>query len=251
MPKRDAIVKFLDDLIQIDQISDISSNGLQIKGADEVNKIALATDAAMASYQKSVEAGCQMLVAHHGLIWGGIKYVTGRNHAHLEYMITNKLNLYAAHLPLDMHPKLGNNAKLAQMANLTDVIPFGDYHGIKLGFSGKLKTPATIESFTAMWDSTLPGKSTVLNFGPKEISTVAIVSGRDPSALTEAISKGIDCLVTGETNHTSFHEAKEAGIHVIYLGHYRSETVGVKAVGKELEKEFKIKTVFIDEPTGL
>ena len=108
MAKRDEIVLYLDDLLKIKEYEDSSVNGLQVQGKEEIAKIALSTDAAMDTYKKAVEQGAQMLLTHHGLIWEGIKSVTGRDYTHIKYLLDNGLNLYGCHLPLDAHPTLGN-----------------------------------------------------------------------------------------------------------------------------------------------
>jgi len=249
MAQRDRIVAFLDERLRVGEFDDASSNGLQVQGAKDVRKIALATDAALATYRRALEEGCQMIVAHHGLIWGGIDRVVGRDYDHLKLLLDNDLNLYAAHLPLDAHPEIGNNAVLARMLGLEDHRPFGAYHGMKLGFAGRLPAPTDLDSLARSLSRSLGGSPKTLGFGPDRIETVGVVSGRG-GVLEEAIADGLDCLVTGEGKHEEHHVALEGGLNVVYAGHYATETVGVKAVGEELEREFGVETVFIDVPTA-
>jgi dinuclear metal center YbgI/SA1388 family protein len=249
MADRDMIVGYLDERLDTASFEDASVNGLQVAGAREVSRVAVATDAAVATYRKAVAAGCQMIVAHHGLIWGGIRRVTGRARAHLEYLIRNDLNLYAAHLPLDAHPEIGNNALLASQAGLIGREPFGAYHGVPLGFMGRLPEPVSLEGLAAAWEARTGREPKVLAFGAPVVERVGIVSGRG-GVLGEAIERGLDCLITGEGIHEDHHAALEGGINVIYLGHYASETLGVRAVGDELAARFGVEPVFIDEPTA-
>lgn len=249
MANRNDIVFYLDERLDVAGCADRSHNGLQVQGRDTIKRIGLATDAALATYKKAVELDCDMLLTHHGLIWGGIPRVVDRDYEHIKYLIQNDLNLYGAHLPLDMHPELGNNAQLAALVNLEDTEPFGDYHGVPIGMSGKLKSPLTVAQLAEEFRSRLGGKPVTLDFGTDAIRTVAIVSGGGSSTLPEAIAIGVDCFVTGEGSQTDFHRALEGEINVIYIGHYYSETVGVKAVGAELEEKFDVETVFIDFPT--
>ena len=151
MPTRDELVTYLDELLDINGVSDHSMNGLQVQGAKQVTKVGLATDAALATYQKAADAKCEMLLVHHGIIWGGLKYITGRNYDHLSYLIRNDLNLYAAHLPLDMHPEVGNNALLAKEAGLVQVEPFGAYHGSTIGYRGRFEPPLTLDACEKLW----------------------------------------------------------------------------------------------------
>ncbi len=246
---RDELVRYLNERLDIASMDDVSVNGLQVQGAPEVRKVALVTDAAMALYQKAAAAGCDMIIAHHGMIWNSIRSVTGRDYEHLRFLIVNGINLYGAHLPLDAHPELGNNAALAEAAGLEGVEPFGDYHGATIGFSGRLTPPRSREVLASMWQEAVGGEPVILPFGPNTVATVGIISGGGSSLLREAIDKGLDCFVTGEGRHEDHHLAREAGINVIYLGHYHSETLGVKAVGRELTERFGLETLFIDEPT--
>jgi dinuclear metal center YbgI/SA1388 family protein len=250
MAHRDQVVGFLDELLNVRGIEDRSANGLQVAGGEEISRVGLATDAALATYRRAAELGCQLLLVHHGLIWGGITAVTGRVREHLAFLLAHDLNLYAAHLPLDLHPEVGNNAELARIIGLAELAPFGDYHGRPIGFQGRLATPLKLAHLAARFAGRLGGEPATLAFGPPLVQAIGIVSGGGSSTLEEAIERRLDCLVTGEGTHPDHHAALEGRINVLYLGHYRSETVGVRAVGRKLSEQFGVETVFIDEPTG-
>ena len=252
MANRDEISSYLDSRLEIGRVEDYSNNGLQIQGAKEVSRVALCVDAALSVYKRASERGCDMIVAHHGLIWGGLKSVTGREYEHVRFLIEHDMSLYAAHLPLDMHPEIGNNAVLARMAEMNVLSPFGKYHGADIGFAGTLPSPMTASDLASVWQRQIGGDPFILPFGPSEIRTVGIVSGRGgSSALGEAVDKCLDCFVSGEGVHEDHHLALEGKINAVYLGHYHSETVGVKAVGREIENRFDVEVTFIDEPTLL
>lgn len=250
MKTRD-LVRYLDKRLEIGAVEDSSNNGLQVQGPEEVKRVAVATDAAMAVYQGAAEAGCELLIVHHGLIWRGIERVTGREYEHIKFLLDHGIGLYAAHLPLDLHGELGNNAELARMAGLEAREPFGAYKGTTIGFQGRLPKPMSRESLARTWQEQLGGESLILPFGPDPVRTVGIVSGGGSSALPDAIAAGLDCFVTGEGAHQDHHLAMEAGIGVIYLGHYHSETPGVRAVAGDIAAHFNIETCFIDVPTLL
>ncbi len=246
---RNEIVRHLDEMLQVATIEDDSNNGLQVQGAERVSRIALATDAALEVYRQAAAARCQFLIAHHGLIWRGIRSVTGREYEHLRFLIENDMNLYAAHLPLDLHPEVGNNIELTRLIDLQDVAPFGGYRGAALGFVGQLPAPMTPQHLAEAFQKQIGGDPLILPFGDKQVRQVAIVSGGASSMLPEAIERGVDCFVTGEGKQADHHLALEAGINVIYLSHYHSETLGVKALGQALEQRFEVETIFIDVPT--
>lgn len=246
---RIALVKYLDELLNIAEIEDRSCNGLQVQGDGEISRIGLAVDACMGAYEKAVEQRCQMVLAHHGLIWGGLTSITGAVYRQVNYLISNELNLYAAHLPLDAHPEYGNNIVLARMLGLAGLKPFGLYKNTSVGFEGALPRPLTSEGIGAAVQASIGGKFSVLPFGKKENRSVAIVSGGGTDALDEAIDKGIDCFLTGEGVHANHHKALEARTNIVYCGHYETETVGVRALGTHLEKRFDVTAVFLDVPT--
>ena len=135
---RDKLVSYLDDQLRTSQIRDVSCNGLQVQGTETVKKIALVVDASMEAYRKAAELKCQMIIAHHGIIWDGLRSISGGTYEHIKFLLDNGLNLYASHLPLDLHPQLGNNAQLASFIGLKNLKPFGTYKGIEIGFEGTL-----------------------------------------------------------------------------------------------------------------
>lgn len=246
-----ALTSHLDALLNIASIPDISCNGLQCDGKNEIKKIGLAVDACMQTYKQAVEKNCDIVIVHHGFIWDGLKSITGVIYKQLKFAIDHKLNVYAAHLPLDLHPDLGNNIHLSKILGLTDIKPFGEYHGTMVGFSGKLKKGLSNEEIGKIFQKKIGGTPTFLPFGKEKNTSIAIVSGACPEALHETIKKEIDCFITGEGTHWNHHVALESGINVIFLGHYHSEQHGVMALGKHLEETFGIQTEYLDDPTLL
>lgn len=248
---RDEVVHWLNERLNIAAFKDLSVNGLQVEGRPEVRKIALVTDAALKLYERAAEHKCDMIIAHHGMIWGGLTSITGRVFSQLKALFDAEINLYAAHLPLDAHPELGNNIELARMISLTDIEPFGESHGQMIGVCGKLPAPMRPDDLAAAFSGKIGGAPLVLPFGKSKIETVGIVSGGGGGMLEEASARGLDCLVTGEGRHENHHLALESHLNVIYLGHYHSETAGVKALGRAIETELGLTCLFIDEPTLL
>jgi dinuclear metal center YbgI/SA1388 family protein len=246
---RDKIVNYLNSFLEIERIKDASCNGLQVQGVKQVKRIGLAVDACMAAYKKASAKKCQMLVVHHGLIWDGLKSIRGAEREQVRYLLDHGISLYAAHLPLDMHPVVGNNAVLAKALGLSSVKPFGKYKGNYIGCAGVLPEVMTVDAAGRSCKKILGGGFFSLPFGKRKCRSLAIVSGGGSDAIPEAIEKGIDCFITGEASHWNHHAALEGHLNVLYLGHYHSEKPGVKALGKKLEKEFDVETVFLDVPT--
>ncbi len=245
------LVQYLNSLLKNDEIKDVSLNGLQIQNSGNVNKIAIAVDASFASIEEAIKQNVQLLLVHHGLFWKDSVAITGTMYDRVRTCIQNDLALYASHLPLDMHPELGNNAQIQQVLGWPVVGGFGDYHGQIIGTEARLDKPVSFESLVSDFQRKLNYAPLSWNFGRKEVQSIGYVSGRASDLLHEAIEKKLDVFVTGESRHEDYWVAKEAGINVIFGGHYATETLGVKAVGKHLEETFGLETSFIDLPTGL
>ena len=170
-------------------------------------------------------------------------------------LAANSISLYAAHLPLDAHPEVGHNAQLAAMLKLKDVQPFGWYAGKAIGFSGTLPRAVPLSKVYETLNKKLISEGDFFCFGEMEtkVSKVGVISGGGafPEAFSEAFEQGIDCLVTGEMGHCACHYAREAGVSVLAMGHYRTETPGVLEVMDRVKKQFKIEVEFVDLPTGM
>lgn len=248
--KLSTIVRTLNKELKVRSIKDDSKNGLQVKASKDINKIGFAVDASMETFEKAIKLGCDLLIVHHGLLWKPVKkeaLLTKR----LNYLKKNKLSLYASHLPLDMHPKLGNNAQLCELFDIKEKRKFGYYHGSAIGYVGKLKKTMTIKSFVKLVNQKLKTSSKTLLFGKIKVRTVGVVSGGGLAMLPEAIRKKVDVYLNGEVKHTFYHYVKEGNLNLIAAGHYATETCGLKAVKKNIEENFDVKTVFIDIPTKL
>lgn len=245
------LVSYMDDYLRVNEISDVSINGLQIEGKKEVKKVCLGVDSSLEIFKEASKRKADLILVHHGLIWGGLKSIRGLVKERISYLLENGISLYAAHLPLDMHPEVGNNIGLIKILNLSDPEPFGAYHGVKIGFKGKYEKMKSVKEISKTLERALPAKVESFNFGPDKIKSVGIVSGGGGSAFEDCIKEEIDLFITGEPSHTIYHIAKEAGINLIFAGHYATEKLGVMALGKNIEEKYKIKTEFIDIPTGL
>lgn len=248
---RKELVSFLDSFLKTSHIKDYSCNGLQVQGTDEINKVALLVDASLEGYRQAVSKKCQMAIVHHGIIWDGIRSVSGSSYSHLKYLLDNNLNLYASHLPLDLHPEVGNNAQLAKILKISSLQPFGNYKGIDIGFEGSFINGVQLDEIVHLLCKNLDCECTVLPFGKKVVKKIGVVSGGAADILTEAIDKDLDCYITGEPAHYNYHKAMENEINVIYAGHYHTEKTGVQALGIAIHKQFGIETEFIDIPTSI
>lgn len=246
------IVEYLDDTLKIaDFPGDSSLNGLQVESAAKATKISLAVDACDKTIRRAARAGSDLLIVHHGLFWGEAQPVTGFMAKRIRLLLENGISLYAAHLPLDSHPEVGNNIQLAGLLDVNDPSSFGTYRGTAIGLQGRLPRPVTPGSMSRKIQKLFGAPVACFPFGPKRFSRLGICSGGGAFLVQEAAKAGCGALLTGEPSHSAYHPARESGISLICAGHYATETLGVKALGEVLSHEFGLPIRFIDVPTGL
>jgi dinuclear metal center YbgI/SA1388 family protein len=241
-------------VLDLDEFSgaDSALNGLQVANDKQsVEKAAFAVDACLESIRRAAEWGADLLFVHHGLFWGRPLAVTGGHYRRLRALIQADLALYAVHLPLDMHPQLGNNAGLARRIGLQQLEPFGEYRGMKIGFKGSLPEAMSLEQVVRACCGSNEQAINVLPFGPESVSTVGVVSGGAADEAYQAIDEKLDLFITGDASHTIYHHCLEGGINVIFGGHYLTETYGVTLLFEKLRSESNLQTRFFDIPTGL
>lgn len=249
--QREELVRYLDRYLRIDAIPDYGPQGLQVEGASEVTRVVFTVDAGQPCVDAAIKVGAQMQIVHHGLFWGREELIRGPYGRKIQRLLQANLNLYAAHLALDAHPEVGNNAELARLLELTVESWFCNVKGTDIGVVALAPDGATVEELAALLKARLGSEPRVLAHGPSQVRRVAIVSGSGIDHAREAVALGADTFITGETSHAHFYAAHEQGLNVFFAGHYASETVGLKALGRHLNGKFGLETVFIDLPTGM
>ena len=236
---------------------DVAFNGLQVpRTAHEVSRVAFSVDAGMEVLRRSAEWGADLLFVHHGLFWGKTRRLSGPLYERVRFLLKHDMGLYAVHLPLDAHPGLGNNAGMASVLELQDLSPFGDFRGVPVGWAGHVSARAHPDG--ALLDDLIQplfGSRErclgVLPFGPERIHRVGLVSGGAPREVAEAVARGLDLYITGDASHEVYHDCQEAGINVVFGGHYQTETWGPRLVCRHLAEHTALETTFVDVPTGL
>lgn len=231
---------------------DDSLNGIQVsRSSGAIERVAFAVDASRETMQRAVNEGAQVLMVHHGLFWGGPSRIEGALRERLALLLENDLALVACHLPLDKHPDYGNNAVLARMLGLSNLEPFGLYHGVSLGFKGDLNPAVDLEEAIRRVLPNGDRPRVILPFGPKEIRRAAVVSGGAAMEAFQAIDAKVDLYITGEASHSIYHQVLEAGMHFVAAGHYATETWGLRAIAEKFALETGLSALFLDVPTGL
>lgn len=245
------LVDYLDGYLRIGDVPDYDGahNGLQVANSGTVERVAAAVDASERTVLEAVRRGCDLLLVHHGLFWDGGTKITGRRYRKLQPLLSADVAVYSSHLPLDVHEEVGNCAVLARELGVELEGRFGSYGGGDLGWWGRLEVKR--EVLAARLDEKLGGRVRMFAFGPEVLRTVGVITGGAGSLIGAAAAAGLDAYVTGEGAHHTYFDAEESRMNVFYGGHYATETWGVQALARHLEKRFGIPWEFIDHPTGL
>ena len=250
-PNLAEIVGYLETLLDHAAVTDWPNalNGLQVANSGSVWQIGAAVDACEATLTLAAERGIDLLLVHHGLFWNGVQPVTGATYRKLKLALDADIAVFSSHLPLDLHPKLGNNALLAKELGLKQTEPFFMEKGRCIGLKGQLDIHRN--TLCDRLAETLCGPVKLIPGGPERTGMVGIVTGGAGGELAKAAAEGVDTFITGEGPHWTYAAAEELGINVLYGGHYATETFGVKALAAHLSKKYRLPWEFIDHPTGL
>jgi dinuclear metal center YbgI/SA1388 family protein len=228
---RDRIINFIDGYLDSKSVKDASLNGLQVEGKPEVKKIVFGVSASLELFRRAAAAGADMIVVHHGLFWGRSFPVRGPFRKKMETLLDGGITLAAWHLPLDKHPVAGNT-----------------YDGESIGFRGAFSRPRPVSEVIKTLRDKLSADILSLNFGPKKIRTVGVVSGGAARMFEQAVEAGLDLYITGECSEFVQEMARENGANFVAAGHYNTEKAGVWALEKIVRAKFKVRTEFIDVP---
>lgn len=245
-----AIESFLDDTLSVERYDDASYNGLQVQGRiTEIRRLVTGVTASAALIEKAAEAQAQAVLVHHGLFWKGQPpMLRGGMAQRAAVLFENQMSLLAYHLPIDAHPKMGNNAQMATLLGLEKPTPWGDYHGNAIGQLGRFAAPLAYDTVLKKIENMVGKKILHLGGGPRQIQTVALVSGGGSSLALQAARDGADLFLTGEPTEYCMHIAAEERMHIVAAGHHNTEIFGVRAVGDLLAAELDLEVTFIDVP---
>jgi len=245
------IAAHLDGLLHTRDIPDYpgAMNGVQVEHAGPVTRCAVAVDASLRTIDAAIVEGATLLIVHHGLFWGGAQPLRGRAFERIRRLITSDIAVYASHLPLDLHPEVGNNALLARELGLAPSAGFAHFQGVAIGVTGNADLPtAELVARCAAVASREGGHLVAAGHATEGRRTRrwALCSGAGASSdtLREAAAAGVDTLIVGEGPHHTAVEAADAGLVIIYAGHYVTETLGIRSLAEHLEASFEISARF-------
>jgi dinuclear metal center YbgI/SA1388 family protein len=241
---RDAILAFASELLDLDAYPDYGPMGMQVAGAQEVERIACGVSSSLELFERTASTGAQMLLVHHGLLWDrDSRVVDDALRRRLKTLFDAKITLAAYHLALDAHPTVGNNALIARELGIE---PSERFAGI--GFGGPLADPVSGEEFARRVGNRLGSDPVLFAYGPERIERAAVITGGAARYLAEAAQEGYDLFLTGEPAEPSLHTARELGIHFVAAGHYATERIGIQALAQRLAEQFDLEWDFIELP---
>ena len=238
----------LNELLSPHQIKDYCPNGLQVEGKSEVKKIITGVTACQELIDRAIDEQADALLVHHGYFWKGEPAeIRGMKYRRIKALIENGINLYAYHLPLDVHPTLGNNAKLAELLDIEVLGGLEEGNPNSVAIYGQLSQPLSGEELAARLSITLHREP--LHIGdnaPKEIKTVGWCTGGGQDFIELAANKGLDAFISGEISERTVHISRELGIHYFSAGHHATERYGIKSLGEYLADKHNLDVMFID-----
>jgi dinuclear metal center YbgI/SA1388 family protein len=243
---------YIHGFLRVGEVPDYPAalNGVQVENSSgRVERIAVAVDAVQTTVERAAAWGADLLLVHHGLFWDGNLPVTGRRYRRLRTLLDADMAVYAAHLPLDVHPEVGNSAVLARALGIEPQGSFGDFKGYPLGVWGTVDMRR--EALCARLDAVLGTRVQMVPGGSERVRRVGVITGGAGKMIGAACEAGLDAFVTGEGDHHHFFDAEEGGINLFLGGHYATEIWGVRALAQHLEERFGLPWTFIDHPTGL
>jgi dinuclear metal center YbgI/SA1388 family protein len=245
--KTKQLTQYLNQLLNSDNINDYCPNGLQVEGKPEIGKIITGVTASERLIDAAIEHQADAILVHHGYFWKGeSQVITGLKKNRLAKLLKHDINLLAYHLPIDVHSDLGNNAVLAILLGITNVVPVESVKPKGVLMQGKLSTPMSIDQFGQLVNSKLQREPLINAVNNELVSTIAWCTGGGQGYIDVAAELGVDVFLTGEASEQTIHSSREFGIHFVAAGHHATERYGVKSVGEHLANEFGLDVQFVD-----
>ncbi|PVZ16094.1 MULTISPECIES: Nif3-like dinuclear metal center hexameric protein [unclassified Pseudomonas] len=247
----DTLVQEADRYLNAASIQDYCPNGLQVEGRPQVMRIVSGVTASQALVDAAIEARADLLLVHHGYFWKGENpCITGMKQRRLKALLRHDISLLAYHLPLDVHPEVGNNAQLALHLGIEVEGPLDPANPRVVGLAGALPEPVSAQEFAARVERVL-GRAPLLVEGKRAVQRIGWCSGGGQGYIDQAIAAGVDLYLTGEASEQTYHSARENGVSFIAAGHHATERYGVQALGEYLARRFAVEHVFIDCPNPI
>lgn len=247
MINRDELQTYLKQFLRTDQYQDYCPNGLQVEGRSQIQNLVTGVTACQALLERAVELNADAILVHHGYFWKNEEAsVVCIKAKRLKTLLTQDINLFAYHLPLDGHQKLGNNAELGRLLDVQEIQFLDGPYGCGVGCKGKLLRELSAELFAEKIAEVLNRKPQLIKVNDKPIKTIAWCTGGAQDFIQYAAKLNVDAFLSGEISEQTFHLAQEYGLHYFACGHHATERYGVKALGEHLAQRFDLNVQFVD-----
>jgi dinuclear metal center YbgI/SA1388 family protein len=242
-----ALKTYLDGLLRTHEISDYCPNGLQVEGVTEITKLVTGVTASKALIDEAIKRNADGIVVHHGYFWKGeSQTITGMKKQRLKTLIENDINLYAYHLPLDVHPELGNNRQLADLLGIKNIAAVASVKPTGVLMQGEFENALSSGELRDALGSLLSRAILLEGSEAKPIKTLAWCTGGGQGFIEQAVELGVDAFITGEVSEQTIHTAREMDIAFFAAGHHATERYGAKALGEHIESHFDVAVEFVD-----
>jgi dinuclear metal center YbgI/SA1388 family protein len=241
------LLQLLSSLLKPENVKDYCPNGLQVEGKRKVTTLVTGVTASQALIDYAVSINADAILVHHGYFWKGeSSCITGMKRKRIKTLLQHDINLYAYHLPLDIHPTLGNNAQLAKLLGIVDISPLEENNPQSVVMQGRFEGGISPSELTRLLSTKLVKTPLHEPAMKKQIQTVAWCTGGGQGYIELAAEKGIDAFITGEVSEQTIHTAREMDIHFFAAGHHATERYGVKALGEHIQQTLDIEVMFVD-----
>lgn len=241
--KNTRLEQLINEKLNSAAFSDYAPNGLQVEGRESIRKVMCGVTACQALLDEAVRQQADAVIVHHGYFWKNEPLVIhGMKRRRLQTLLTNEINLYGWHLPLDAHPELGNNVQLAQ---LLDIEVRGEIEPLVLW--GEFAVPVSGQQLADRIEERLLRKPLWCGENGRErIKKLAWCSGGGQGFIDSAARFAVDAFITGEVSEQTIHSAREQGLHFYAAGHHATERGGIQALAQWLMTATDLEVSFFD-----
>lgn len=247
MIERNELAAFLNNLLQADKIRDYCPNGLQVEGKSQIQRIITGVTASQALINAAIAQQADVILVHHGYFWKNEDpVVKGMKKQRLSALLQHDINLFAYHLPLDVHSVLGNNAQLGALLQAENIQSVADIDPAGVLMSGEYPEALELEAIVARLESFLDRKVLAEDAGIGKVSRLAWCTGGGQGYIEQAALAGAQLFISGEVSEKTIHVAREMGIHFVAAGHHATERYGIRALGEYLASQLAVEVLFID-----
>jgi dinuclear metal center YbgI/SA1388 family protein len=247
MAHRDELLQLLNNKLESGRVRDYCPNGLQVEGKAQVRKILTGVTASQALLDRAVAEQADAVLVHHGYFWKSeASEITGMKKRRLQTLLQHDISLFAYHLPLDIHPELGNNAQLGALLGFQNISALASVEPVGVVRQTQLAEALTLADVVARLQQQLQRPVFAHDAGIGEIRHIAWCTGGGQGYIDAAAAAGAQLFISGEVSEQTIHSANELGIHFIAAGHHATERYGVKALGEWLAAQMDVEVVFTD-----